>query len=394
MDSANVVATTIGILIGYFAGEVGKARDFERLFWVQRYYYAIDPLSLVRAAFLLPMGGVLHKATLEALDKLHAKGLMSLKSARGHMLGSCFFRDSGLKYGVGTGSEVEEARNGFLVSILECCSRQYGATEKGRGNTIRSRSIQSLCILKLSYHKINPKKPPRRTIVLSPETSATSIRPLLSIFASECVAIGLGLWVAIYVRSWFSIFWFAPFTVKVLSTLFSVRRESLNLQYTAEELSKFTTLHIHHPVDGFMIIRGPSKILQQFYQHYGHPKRNKPREMMQLFLILVLDLLYPAGLICLSWMPGILQYVWLGYQLFVALAMHAYCFLGGDLCCSMQEAIGKGLLENLGDEVCLGREGKYILTAQLKIESVESVRQGLTEMASLVREFAEDDDPV
>lgn len=115
------------------------------------------------------------------------------------------------------------------------------------------------------------------------------------------------------------------FHLKLVSTLFSIRRESLNLQFTHDEMTKFTTLHLHHPVDRFMIIRGPSKILQQFHLNYSHPKRNIPREKMQLFLILVLDLLYPAGFIGLSWMPGVLQYVWLRYQLFVALAMHAYC---------------------------------------------------------------------
>ena len=98
MESSNVIATTVGILIGYFAGEVTKAKAFDRLLWVHRYFYAIDPVSFVCAALFMPMGGVLHKAMLEVPDQLHGRGLMTLKRARGHMLGSSFFRDSGYKY--------------------------------------------------------------------------------------------------------------------------------------------------------------------------------------------------------------------------------------------------------------------------------------------------------
>ncbi len=188
MESSNVIATTVGILIGYFAGEVTKAKAFDRLLWVHRYFYAIDPISLVRAALFMPIGGVLHKATLEALDQLHARGLMTLKSARGHMLGSSFFRDSGYKYQVAVeGDIVEEARNGFLISILEFCSRNYEPPKgihKEKNKSSRSRSVQSLCVLELACQPVDPKKTQLLSINLSVETNPTSIRPLASMFAS------------------------------------------------------------------------------------------------------------------------------------------------------------------------------------------------------------------
>ena len=156
-----------------------------------------------------------------------------------------------------------------------------------------------------------------RKITLSDETARISVRALVGIVASELVAIGLGILVAIHWRSWFALLWFASLSIKVFSALVSVKRESLKLTFTTNELSEMSTFRLYHPSRGFMIIRCPSKISNQFFGHYGHPIRNRTRELIQIFLILTLNMIYPIGMICLLWMPSTLQFVWLSYQLYV-----------------------------------------------------------------------------
>ena len=126
-------------------------------------------------------------------------------------------------------------------------------------------------------------------------------------------------------------------------------------------------LQLDHPADGFMIIKGPESIVRQFFRHYGHPIRSVARESIQIFAALILNFLFPLGMVCLWWMPAGVQTVWLGYQLYVAFAMHAYRYLDGDICCSIQETIGNALLASEGGEVCLHREGDYVLTARLSM---------------------------
>jgi len=123
-----------------------------------------------------------------------------------------------------------------------------------------------------------------------------------------------------------------------------------------------------------MIIHGPAKILKQLYEHYSRPKQNKLRELVLVSLIIVLDLMYPAGLLCLLWMPVTLRWVWLGYQAFVAIAMHVYRFHTRDMCCSTQECIGQALLKAEGGEICLLRDGKHVLMAKFKYSACKKCR--------------------
>ena len=109
MDSASVVTATIGILIGYFSSEVATVRNFERLLWPERFYYTTDLMSLAKATLLMPLGCVLHNATLETLDQLQENGLMTFKRNRGHMLGSPFFRDTGYKLTTNNGRQARES---------------------------------------------------------------------------------------------------------------------------------------------------------------------------------------------------------------------------------------------------------------------------------------------
>ena len=104
-------------------------------------------------------------------------------------------------------------------------------------------------------------------------------------------------------------------------------------------------------------------------------------------------MLYPIGMICLLWMPSTLQFVWLSYQLYVSIAMHAYRYGGGDLSCSIQEAIGNALLVEESAGIVLQSEANFVLTATLAISVVKSVNEGREVMAELMRGLAGETSP-
>ncbi|KAJ4152246.1 hypothetical protein NW754_004041 [Fusarium falciforme] len=67
----------------------------------------------------------------------------------------------------------------------------------------------------------------------------------------------------------------------------------------------------------------PLRARTVFVRHYGHPVRDRFREVFQLIVIMALASHFPLGLFCsFVWMDEKLQYVWLCYQLYLVLAMH------------------------------------------------------------------------
>lgn len=71
-----------------------------------------------------------------------------------------------------------------------------------------------------------------------------------------------------------------------------------------------------------LLLSGPPTIVLQFVRHYGHPKRDRFREIVQLLIIVIFASLFPLELVVMSiWMPVQLQNVWLCYQLHVVTAM-------------------------------------------------------------------------
>jgi hypothetical protein len=376
MDGTGIVTTTAGILIGYFSSEVPTGANFERLFWPQRFYYAINPVSLLNAALLMPIGGVLHKAVLEALDQLQQSGLLSFRRTRGHMLGTPFYSNTGYQP-LGTDGRPTEPRNGFWISVLEHCARNACA-DYPKHCTVRS--IQTICALTLTLG--DPSNIPR--VLLAHETRTTSLRPILGILASESFAIGIGLWAVLSYRTWFACLWFIPVTIKLLSLLVSFRREPLDMS-ARNHLSDMSIFHFYHPRDGLMVIRGPAKILDQFLTHYGHPLRSKPRELLNVLSLFVLDLVYPCGMTFLSWVPRAVQIAWLAHLLFVTVAMHVYRYHGGELRGSIQEMIGSRLL--CEEPLCVQVEERVALLAKLSVKFVNSVSEGCALVSELLKEF-------
>lgn len=82
-----------------------------------------------------------------------------------------------------------------------------------------------------------------------------------------------------------------------------------------------------------MLFTGPSALVQQFFRHYGHPVRNRTREILQLCIIALFAALFPLGLLASTlWMPPLVQYAWTCYQLYIVMTMHIvrYTSFGRD----------------------------------------------------------------
>jgi len=382
MDSGNALAATIGVLIGYLSAEVASIGTFERLLWPQRHYHSTRFGSLFKAALLMPTGGVLHKATLQAFDIFQKNGLIFQRN-RGHMLGSPFYPDSRYKFMEPDSAGDAECRNGFWSQVLGYCSRTFRPAIVASSAGKPSRSVQTVTLLNLAY---GPYKPSalKATIPLSDETGSVHARSVVSIIAGEGIGIIVGIAVGLSFRSCYCLLWFMPLVVKLLSACFAIHREALHLDLSPEDANNIAASRLYHPTNGFMVIRGPEKVLQQFSRHYGHPIRNRTRELIQMGFILFLNLLFPIGMVCLIWMPIPVQITWLGYQLYIAVAMHGYRYFGGDICCSIQQSLGDALLIDDGAQVALAIEGGNALIATLSITTVDSVTEGRAVMARLV----------
>jgi hypothetical protein len=79
------IAGALGSVIGYVGGEVADRALFERLLWPQRFYNDFTFGGFVRLALLMPMGGPVHKAAIETLEKFRENGLYN-GAVRGDML--------------------------------------------------------------------------------------------------------------------------------------------------------------------------------------------------------------------------------------------------------------------------------------------------------------------
>lgn len=113
-SNATVLAA-LGTSIDYLGTEISVNDLFERLLWPQRYYNNPPAHSIWRIAFLIPMGGPLHKAALRTLDTFDENGMFK-GSRRGHMLGTAFFGNTARSYNVHAGRNTptaEHVRNGL-----------------------------------------------------------------------------------------------------------------------------------------------------------------------------------------------------------------------------------------------------------------------------------------
>ena len=327
------VISALGTILGYIGSEAATEDVFERLLWPQRFFNAFGCRELVEIGILNPMGGPMHKAALNTLDKFQQSGLFKGHN-QGNMLGTAFFHDTGISYKMhdpppgSTGKEF--VRNGLWVQAiaripLATHYQKEPNPELGgeQPRLVRARLVVN--VLELSYEDGNAD--PKQTV--KDDIGNPTFRIFLALIWSEITALAVGGFVLGYWQSLFSFLWFLPLALKLLSAAFTIQREGLLAKPSAkeamgEETKRFEVDTYGH---GFLVIEGKESAVLQFFRHYGHPIRSRGREIIQISIVVALGLVFPIGLMCSTiWMSAGLQYVWIGYQLYATVAMYMYRF--------------------------------------------------------------------
>ena len=247
MSDSKVTSITaaLGSVIGYLGGEVSQRWSFERLLWPQRYYHHIDDVSDgVKMAFLLPMGGPVHRAALETLDGFLRLGLYKGR-LRGDMLGTVFYSEQeGIAYYHRTASSEGErqkrkkVRNGFWPRVLKQTAskhrREIGLDQLEQKKQDRVPIIRRTThtVYTLDLRCLGPQSADlpeqERTKRLSEDkaTFQTSIGIVLSETSTIAVAVTTGVWLHDY---WLTGYLLVPLALRFLALIFSVRREPLQI---------------------------------------------------------------------------------------------------------------------------------------------------------------------
>lgn len=389
-SNASNVLTALGTLIGYVGTEVSIHDLFARLFWPQRYYNNFSVNNAWKFALFMPMGGPLHRASLQVLDNLYGKGLLKGEKL-GHMLGTQFFPDSKVAYTVhdpGGGIEQEHVRNGLWVRAIyempfPINTRPSGTALPEEGIPLIKKVRQRTTVnhLKLSVAKGKPNG-----AVVSHDVGPLQPRVWVAIVVTEITGIMIALISGIIWRSPSSLIWILPLWLKLISAAFALRREDLNPRNPPEPekpviQAPSKMYEIHNSGNGFQVIEGDDDSVLQFFRHYGHPIRCRYRELIQISLIIAFVSLFPLGLLySLLWMPTGLQYVWLTYQLYATIAMHVYHYAGGHSWGTTEEKIcqawARAEAKTADACVLLGSEEGSQVVATLTRTSHDNYTQG------------------
>jgi len=350
----SIIIGALGSIIGYLGAQAATESFFERLLWPERFYNDAHPYVLLILSLCLPMAGPLHGAALESLDTFRKNGLY-FGMRRGNMLGTTFFHDTETKYYHLTGPNInqkedaKESRNGFWVRVLrevKCQNRAarlptLDPADPATDQIPPYRAMQLVHHLKLHYAK--DANHAGQNAVQVTEASVTW-RTVLGTVLSEFSSIAIAITVA--AAKPFKIYWLAcyllvPLVLKLVALFGRVRRDSIldDKEKTEGHPESEDELYaIEDPTHGYAIIQGPPSVVLQFCRHYGHPKRDsgaagrrdRARELLSMALIYLFVLYFPAGLISSLWMPGNAQLLWLSFQVYTILMMHAVRIVGWD----------------------------------------------------------------
>lgn len=414
--------TALGTIVGYLGTEVASSSMFYRLLWPSRFYNTKSLKSCIAIMLLMPIGGPMHKAAVEVLDKFMVAGLWK-GYCRGDMLGTAFYCDSGQHYFQrtvnGNASEKKEARNAFWITVLRLIPWEQrpvtvkpaaqGDNESAAKAAARLRAQRPVFVLKLSKANSTTAK---NLAVVDGDVGDLKFRYLAAILASELVTVAVGVVTATLWHSLYAIWYFAPISLKLIALFVRVRRIQVEVPRPQKKLStQGTSQDEQHPPSqqdpgkdtmilcqvedlskGFFLIDGPSEIILQFFRHYGHPVRHhrgylgdRVLESISIFIVLGAVFIYPGGLIAFIFAPITIQWVWLGYQLYVMLAMHVYRFGDGEHIGTTQQRIASELYCH-GSVVFDDGAGTRVL-AELQSFIVSSVEEGRREVGRLIYEI-------
>lgn len=409
MSNTPALVGALGSVIGYLGSEVAEDTVFERLLWPQRFYNDFDIAICLKMAFLMPMGGPLHKAALQTFDTFRRKGLYR-GGQKGHMLGSAFFSDQKLNCRVLSSGNQElddaEVRNGIWVEVLRRVKKSDSGTLRPTKNFDDESTAEPERFVRRSRQYLKhlrifePEKTSKLDITIVAEELLTW-RTFAGIFASELSAIAVALVVGIKEKNiWFAVYLCLPLLLKLASSVVAVRREHLLVSRSRNAGNKTTQIpavesdprsiicEVSDPDQGFLVIEGPEALVLQFFKHYGHPIREKPsdrlRECFSMALVFAFVLCFPFGLLSMLWVKLEIQYLWLSYQMYAILAMHVLRLIDGGGCGRTEESLSSELSK--GREVHLRRQDCSEVAATVEITPVDSVKIGRDLVAEIVGE--------
>ena len=383
------VSSILGVLFSYVGGEVATKMLFERLLWPQRFYngFRLKFRTILEVATTMALGGPLHRAALEVLDELTENGLIKGRDI-GDFLGTVFFPDSGEKYTTPPSHDEKDVRNGLLHRValyighkhlVKRDPRSAPGLESGDPNKRANAPVRAIQVIVRLKVNCVPSKEASKGVQLDSEINSCGPKVYLGILTSETVSIVVGTVVAGVWRSRFSILWFLAALIKILSAMFTLSRSSFKDResvYDQTTLFYIERSHIH------TLIEGPDRLVRDFFRHYGHPIRNRSREVSQFLLIGAMGMLCPVGLVCLTWMPLGVRYCWLGTQLAVTCMFHFYRFSNGGICAST--------IELVGDELANGNS-VYLLWGDVWIQLGYDIEEvpGVAEVRTIISRHIE-----
>ncbi|KAM0522609.1 hypothetical protein ACHAPE_002201 [Trichoderma viride] len=343
-SNISIAGAVCAVVFGYISAEAATIQLFERLVWPQRAYANVSLRSIPLLA-MTPMGGPLYSVALQALNVMFMNGLFKGPQA-GHMLGTAFYPDQNWTYTswASNGQKIKTepvrdclwARALSHVPIPSSDKQQLAhqipekapATGTLKADKIRARvAVSHLTFAKATKEDVESTIP-----FVKADTGRPTIQTFLAIAAAELSAILVAAGVAAQYKSLWSLWWLAPLVLRLISALFSVDRTPLRSQLPSQEQEDICDFEIHCPQyeGNFMLLTGPKSVAEQFFVHYGHPVRDGSRETVQFTVIILFGSLFPLGsLLSTTWMPSVIQKVWLCYQicsgLFMVVMRFSHC---------------------------------------------------------------------
>ncbi|KAJ5480957.1 hypothetical protein N7539_006851 [Penicillium diatomitis] len=353
------VLSALGTLIGYIGTEVATADPIDRLLWPRRAFQNFSMQNAWKVALFMPLGGPLHKTALETMDTFVKHGLFQGELC-GHMLGTAFFPDTYMTYQLyqdGLMKREASVRNGLWVRVMDQISShalkpsvnmqeaEIKNAEASYTRTITRRQVVTVSYLQLSVieHQ-HISRQGLKDLVVESDVGPVSWKIVLAIVTTELTAIGVALAVVLIWRSAFMIMWLIPLMLKLLCAMFTLSREDIMIprpmanscasappSKQGDGLENPENISVTIPISrvlvknkqGLQVISGPENLVMQFFRHYGHPRRCRWKEIIEIATIAALGLNFPCGLVCsLIWMPVSLQCVWTFYALYVTCVMY------------------------------------------------------------------------
>ncbi|CAG8881882.1 unnamed protein product [Penicillium nalgiovense] len=336
MSDQGGVFGAFGAVLGYIGAEAATDIWFSSLLWPQRSFSHLTLRSIPTLALLMPMGGPLHKAALSTFDIANARGLLN-GAHEGHMLGTEFFKQTDWTYTI-PGTANSEPRAALTGAAIE-----KGILPAADNARIPLRA--KVAVYHLIFTPATAEDKASQMAFVRENCGRPGSHVYLSIFIAELS--GIIIFAVIYAigRSLWCLIWLAPLLLRLLSAFFALDREPLTpisssisspstTPTTEAESPRDFVLHFPQSQGGdLMLFTGLSALVQQFFRHYGHPIRNRTREVLQLCIIALFAALFPLGLLASTlWMPPLVQYAWTSYQLYIVMTMHIvrYTSFGRD----------------------------------------------------------------